>query len=454
MRKITILLFMIAVLCPSLKVLAEGEGYIVKFKNEYIPTEVKSNLIESGLGNNVYLTDDVDNLYKYNSIIEYIETNETVHLIDEEINNIQCFSDDAVNTTAWQLDMVKAQYVWDLGNHGNNINIGVIDSGCNQHIDIVNNLAGGHNYILNTDDYSDNIGHGTHVTGIIAAEDNDFGITGIAPKANIYALKCFDKNYDTTVSMLAKAIYSAVDDYHCRVINMSLGLGKDIQTLHDAIEYAFAKGVIIVAAVGNDGNSTLYYPAAYDEVIGVGSIGANKEKSYFSQFNESVFVVSPGESYYSLKGTDEYVNAQGTSQATPLVSGAAAILLSAKPSISNTKFKEALENNSTDLGEPGYDTKYGYGLLDMEALFRSAIDRYYVSQITKGKIVVYNNTDTDLYATGVWTKETDNGNVCVKLDKVSISAQGNMPLECETEKVKFFLWDSLNTMRPLTIARN
>lgn len=448
-----ILFFMITMLCPSFRVLADSGGYIVKFKNEYIPEEIKNSLSDSGLGNNVYLTDNIDILKSYVSFVEYIETNDTVTLIDSEADRIQCFSTDETNFEPWQLDMVNAQYAWDLATYGNGINVGIIDSGCNQHIDIANNLAGGHNYMLDTDDYSDNIGHGTHVAGIIAAENNGFGITGIAPKATIYALKCFDANYQTNVSMLAKAIYSAVDDYNCRVINMSLGLKTNRQTLYDAIKYAYDKGVIIVAAVGNDGNGTLYYPAAYEEVIGVGSVGNTRVKSYFSQENRSVFVVAPGECYYSLKGTDEYIDDQGTSQSAPLVTGAAAILLSAKPNISNIEFKRLLENCSDDLGEAGYDIKYGYGMLNTETLLNSVLGQYYVSPITKGEIIIYNNTANDLFATGIWSEETEKGGFCGEINEIFVPPQRKISLKYKSEKVKFFLWDSLNTMRPLTTMR-
>ncbi|MDD6763104.1 MAG: S8 family serine peptidase [Clostridiales bacterium] len=453
MRKMAIIFFMITMLCPSFRVLADSGGYIVKFKNEYIPESINNSLIDSGLGDNVYLTDNIDALKGYDTLIEYIETNDTVNLIDGATDGIQCFSIDETIGDAWQLDMVNAQYAWDLATYGNDINVGVIDSGCNRHIDIINNLVGGHNYILNTDDYSDNVGHGTHVSGIIAAEKNDFGITGIAPKANIYALKCFDANYQTTVSMLAKAIYSAIDDYHCRIINMSLGLKANRQTLYDAVKYAVDNNVIIVAAVGNDGDDTQYYPAAYEEVIGVGSVGANKEKSYFSQFNESVFVVAPGECYYSLKGTDEYIKAQGTSQATPLVAGSAAVLLSADYSLSNTELKELLMCYSGDLGEEGFDTEYGYGLLNTEALLKSVIGQYYISPINNGEVIIYNNTADDLFATGIWSEETVKGGFCGKINEIFVPPQQKISLEYSGEKFKFFLWDSFNTMRPLTTMR-
>lgn len=455
MRKMAILFFMITMLCPSFRVLADSGGYIVKFKDEYIPEGIKNSLSDSGLGNNVYLTDNIDILKRYDSFVEYIETNDTVNLIDSETDGIRCFSTDETISDTWQLDIVNAQYAWNLATYGNGINVGIIDSGCNQHIDITNNLARGHNYILNTDDYSDNVGHGTHVAGIIAAEDNGFGITGIAPKANIYALKCFDANYQTTVSMLAKAIYSAVDEYHCSVINMSLGLKANRQTLYDAIKYAFEKGVIIVAAVGNDGNDTLYYPAAYEEVIGVGSIGNSKVKSDFSQENRSVFVVAPGECYYSLKGTDEYIYDQGTSQSAPLVTGAAAALISADESITFDRFKELIMDCSEDLGDTGYDTDYGYGLLNIQEMFNSVIGEYYVSPINNSKVLIFNNTTTQLSAFGIWSEYSDNIFIGCDIKEIFVPPKEQVSMDCSknSSKTKFFLWQSVKSMLPLTRSR-
>jgi subtilisin family serine protease len=455
MRKMGLLLFIIIMLCPAFSVLADSGGYIVKFKNEYIPAEITNSLIDFGLGNNVYLTDNIDILKNYDLFIEYVETNDTVNLIDGETDRIQCFSTDETNFEPWQLNMVNAQYAWSLATYGNDINIGIIDSGCNRHIDITNNLAGGHNYMLDTDDYSDNIGHGTHVAGIIAAEDNGFGITGIAPKANIYALKCFDANYQSNVSMLAKAIYSAVDDYNCRVINMSLGLKADRQTLYDAVKYAHDKGVIIVAAVGNDGNDTLYYPAAYEEVIGVGSVGNTKVKSYFSQENRSVLVVAPGECYYSLKGTDEYIDDQGTSQSAPLVTGAAAVLISADESITFDRFKDLIMDFSEDLGDMGYDTDYGYGLLNIQAMFNGVIGEYYVSPINNNNVLVFNNTNREVSAMGIWGEYSTGKYIKCDTNKIIISAMEtvNIHYTNTNNEIKFFLWDSFNNMRPLAKRR-
>lgn len=236
--------------CP---VKANSLRYIVEFVPGYSPPIFEYRLEK--IYDNTYYVDDINCLNELKEYIEYIEPDDTIELIQSTIANRKfqvrsSISDNDNMLVTWQLEMVQANYAWDMRTYGNDVNVAIIDSGCSKHIDLRNNLKGGYNFLLNTSDYSDNIGHGTHVAGIIASEHNDFGIIGASPKVNIYTLKCFDNNYQTTVSVIAKAIRSAVDDYHCKVINMSFGLKNDREILHDAVKYVTDKGVIIIAAVG------------------------------------------------------------------------------------------------------------------------------------------------------------------------------------------------------------
>ena len=231
----------------------------------------------------------------------------------------------------------------------------------------------GKNYFDGTDDVSDNIGHGTHVSGIIAAEMNSLGIVGTAPNVKIVPLKCFDSSLDTDVDMLISAIYDAVDVYDCQIINMSWGLNADNEFLGEAIRYAYDNGVILVAAVGNSYSSALFYPAAYEYVIGVGSVTSTKAKSSFSQYNESVFVVAPGSGILSTYNDGEYKKLNGTSQSAPMVSGLAAILLSMDDSKTINDFKQLLSSTSEDLGITGYDTKFGYGLINVDLFIEKVL---------------------------------------------------------------------------------
>lgn len=443
-------------LLPTCKVCADGRGYIVKFNTDISKICDMSNFTEIADGKNIYAFDSPSDLKGLDGYVEYYEANDTVELIEgEEIPSLLSIPSDDFYSLQWQTQAVNADYAWELETYGNQVNVAVIDSGCNAHIDLKNNLAGGYNYINRSHDYSDNIGHGTHVTGIIAAQMNNVGIVGVAPKVNIYALKCVDKDVSGGVDILAEAIYDAVDKYNCKVINMSLGLKKDIRTIRDAVEYAYEKGTITVAAVGNDANSSINYPAGYDEVIGVGSVGFDKTVSRFSQRNESVFVVAPGENVTSLNGESGYKIMQGTSQATPLVTGAAALVLSANNDISPQKFKELLQTTSEDLGDIGKDNLYGWGLLNIQNLMEAVIGNYYVSPINDGEVLVYNNSGNNLTAAAIWGDYSDNKYIGGELKDIFLLPQKKIKLkhgECN-KKTSFFLWESPETAKPLAKKR-
>ena len=349
---------------------AAQDDYVVKLKHKDFVVTNKSQAYE----------------YLNSELAEYIEP-------DYEVKLFGYPSDELYSE---QQKMVNAEVAWSLETYGNGVKIAVIDSGCYIHDDIRGNLIEGYNYIDNNVNTSDNIGHGTHVAGIIAAGMDNGGIVGFAPKANIIPLKCFDPGDSATVSRIARAIYDAVDVYNCKVINMSLGTKDNSETLKNAVNYACEKGVVLVASVGNDGASQKYYPAAYDNVIGVGSVDENKEKSLFSQYNDSVFVVAPGENIKSLWANNGYNSLGGTSQAASLVTGLAAIALSCNKDITPEYIKDLLIGTSDDLGTAGYDTFFGYGLVNTENFIEKLLENseYYISPVNicddVKKVTVFN----------------------------------------------------------------
>lgn len=455
-KKIKFLIVLTVFILPIYRVSADSGGYIVKFNTDISKICDISNFTEIADDKNIYSFNNLNDLKGLESYVEYYETNDKVDLIEgEETIALFRIPSDELYSEQWQTQMVNADYAWELETYGNQINVAVIDSGCNAHIDVKNNLVGGYDYTNKSDDYSDNVGHGTHVTGIIAAQMNDYGIIGVAPKVNVYALKCVDKNISAGTDILAEAIYDAVDKYNCKVINMSLGIKKDKATIREAVEYAYENGVIIIAAAGNDGNDSIYYPAGYDEVIGVGSVGIDKSKSYFSQENETVFVVAPGEKVTSLNGESGYKEMKGTSQATPLVTGAAALLLSTNDDISPQKFKELIKTTSEDLGDIGKDNLYGWGLLNIKGLMQEVIGECYVSPINDGEIIVYNNSNENLTATAIWGNYLDKKYVSGEIKEIFLMPQKKIKLKQNDYigKTQFFLWQSLDNMKPLTKKR-
>ena len=236
------------------------------------------------------------------------------------------------------------------------------------------------------------MGHGTFITGILAAATgNGVGVAGLAPQAEIVPLKCFTAKTGS-ISAVVAAIYDGVDVYQCQVLNMSFGvkqsgvesgLPENPRALEEAVAHAEEKGVILVAAAGNapsgsTGNDPVLYPAGYDTVIGVGSVDREKAISKFSYQNDSVYITAPGQGLHGLgiaSGTT-YVTGQGTSYAAPMVSAAAALALSVKPELTPAEFRDLLRDTVEDLGEAGWDTVYGHGLLDIGGLLEILVDQW------------------------------------------------------------------------------
>lgn len=270
----------------------------------------------------------------------------------------------------WNLPMLGADFA--RGYCGQGVRVGVLDSGVNPHPDLADRLLPGHNYIENAkhpDDTTDEFGHGTKVAGLIAGS-GEHGCIGAAPMAEIVPLKCTD-GQSVKVSVLCSAIYGAIDDYGCNVLNLSLGVSTDYQALADAAAYAAEKNVVMVAGVGNDGSGKLYYPAQYDSVIGVGAV--DRDGAWFSEsnHNETVFLTAPGSEVRTTYYRGGYCLANGCSFAVPQVTAACAVLLSMDNTLTPEMIMAALQGSAIDRGSDGYDPYYGWGILNIAGAVES-----------------------------------------------------------------------------------
>lgn len=462
MKKLIFAALIIMLICISpLCVTADAGEYIVKFKNNF-PAEIyTSELKEVNAEGNIYLIQNKVLIEKLSQYIEKSAPNSVIELTDD-IEPIDLYSveEEELNSD-WHTDMIKIKSVWNLKTYGNDVKIAVIDSGCYDHEDLKDNILTGKNYFDNSDDVSDNIGHGTHISGIIAAKMNDIGVTGVAPKTKIVPLKCFDNNESTTVDMLVSAIYDAVNLYKCQIINMSWGMTDNNELIEDAVNYAYENGVILVAAAGNYYSETLYYPAAYSQVVGVGSVEKDKSKSDFSQKNNSVFVVAPGRKILSTFNNGDYKELSGTSQATAMVSGLAAVMLSMDKDITPNKFMQLLISESEDLGSLGYDTEYGYGLVNAECLKNKVLEnlKVYISPLcTEGEaagVYYFNLTDNDQTLSCVKAYYSDTKTTDVIYENVKILAGGSMFCKSETtdKDAQYMAWENFNFINPLGFTR-
>lgn len=240
------------------------------------------------------------------------------------------------------------------------IRIGIIDSG----IADLRETQGLHqeqgwNYIDESDNTEDKKGHGTEIAVLISE---------IAPEAIIIPLKVSDNDYMTIPEDVIRAIYDGVDKYECNILNLSLSI-PDSDIFREAVQYAEQKGVLIVSAVGNQGDTfkrnKIYYPAGYETVVGVGSVDKHGEHSEFSQQNSSVYVTTIGENIM-VEIDEACAELSGTSYSAAVVSAHAAL----KKWNSPAEYRQLLMECVTDCGEEGYDELYGWGVLWFEEMER------------------------------------------------------------------------------------
>ncbi len=352
------------------------DGYIVKLRDD-IPVIQSFYADVDRIGSENLLV--VDSLEQAQHIeeeyIEYIEPNYYVELFTTDTPTYTP-NDPYYLSHQWGLQNIGAMTAHERGLMGEGVTIGIIDSGINRnHEDLDANRINGLNFHEDGLPYDkDNFGHGTFVAGIIAAQtDNGVGLAGIAPNTTVMAYRVFSGR-TTTMDTVVNALYRAVED-GCDIINMSLGTVNQSNTLRTAVEWAQKQGVIVVAAAGNNGSSVLQYPAAYPDVIGVGSVDKDMRVSTFSQRNSTVDVTAPGGGVLGLDNiaTDGYKldltskSNMGTSFAAPVVSGMIALALGYDSDITEQGIRYLLESTVDDAGASGYDAEYGYGIVNVTA---------------------------------------------------------------------------------------
>lgn len=249
----------------------------------------------------------------------------------------------------WGVDRIDAEYAHSAGYTGLGVKVAVLDTGIDyKHPDLDDNCYGGVNVINPRKSYKDDNGHGTHVAGIIAAENNEIGVVGVAPDASLYGVKALDRNGSGWLSDIIAGLEWCVNN-EMDIVNMSLGSNSDIQAFHDACDAASTK-VILVAAAGNDGGA-VDYPAAYNSVIAVSAMNISDGLAYFSSYGPEIEIAAPGVNILSTYKGGGYETHSGTSMAAPHVAGTLAL--------SANIFATA-----DDLGLPA--NQQGAGLVDAE----------------------------------------------------------------------------------------
>jgi len=283
--------------------------------------------------------------------------------------------DDAELDNSWGVKHIGAGVVHDSGNMGTGVKVAIIDTGIDYtHSDLDDNYVEGYDFVNSDYDPMDDNGHGTHVAGTVAAEDDSLGVVGVAPEAHLYALKVLDATGAGYWSDVIAAIEWSMDPNadgdtldRMDVINMSLG-GTGTSDVEAACQAAYDAGILLVAAAGNSGNppgkgDNISDPAGYASVIAVAATNQNDKRASWSSTGPDLELSAPGVDINSTLLGGGYGEKSGTSMASPHVAGVAALVIAGE-GLSNVEVRTRLQGTADDLGDAGWDPKYGYGLVD------------------------------------------------------------------------------------------
>ncbi len=298
--------------------------------------------------------------------------------------------DDPYLSSEWHLGTIRAGEAWALTTGDPGVVIAVVDTGVDYgHPDLAGKVILGADVADGDADPMDTYGHGTHVAGIAAATaGNGVGVAGVCPRCTILAVKVFaDGSGSTSDFTVAQGIVWAVD-HGANVVNLSLGGPGSSAVAQAAVDYAWSRGVVVVAAAGNSASSTLSYPAAYPSAIAVSATNSSDGLASFSSYGSWVDLSAPGQGILSTVPGGDYASWSGTSMATPVVAGAAGLAFSAGLG-SASAVRAALEAGVVDLGTSGRDDSFGSGRIDLARLLQvETPPRVTTSSLPAGKVGV------------------------------------------------------------------
>lgn len=401
---------------PSEQALVRSHGGVIKFSYALVPAIA------------AWIPEPAIEGLRRNPNVTRIEPDVKVYAVDAELD------------ASWGVKRISAGIVHDAGHKGTGVRVAILDTGIEKdyHQDL--NVVGGVNYIPKTtgppwkrvpdpDDWDDDNGHGTHCAGIVAALDNDTGVVGVAPEADLYALKILGGDNSGYASNVIAALEWCAfgpdrqpdtgDEIGIQVTNNSYGTLDDPGVAFKAaFDNSAAAGIIHACAAGNYGDQGVIYPACYSSCIAVGATDSSDNIAGFSSFGDEVEISAPGVSVYSTV-PGGYGTKSGTSMASPHVAGAVALLLANGVGVGEVR--GTLTSTAEDIGASGWDSFYGWGLVNVAAALNISVNNPATVAITgptngslfgSGETITFTGTatdteDGDITAALVWTSNLD-----------------------------------------------
>lgn len=295
--------------------------------------------------------------YEAHGVVEYAEPN---HIL-----RVAALPNDPELGSQWALVTIRAAAAWGLALGEPSVIVAVIDTGVRaSHPDLAGQVLPGYDFVNQDSNADDDHGHGTLIAGVIAARyNNNVGVSGLAPGVRILPIKALSANGIGTDFDVAKGIRWAADK-GAKIVNLSLGGPEESKSMQEAVDYAHARGVTVIAAAGNEGKSSIYYPAAGRNVIAVGATDRSDRRAGFSNYGKGLSVTAPGVAVLTTSYKGDYSYVSGTSIATPHVAGLAALMVSRNPSLVPDQVQDLMQRATADLGKGGWDAEFGHGRID------------------------------------------------------------------------------------------
>lgn len=279
-------------------------------------------------------------------------------------------------TIDWGLSSYGVPELWQQ-TRGHGVRVAVLDTGIDDaHPDLIDTILESQDFTNSRIGYRDVAGHGTHVAGIIAARNNEFGVVGICPELKheggglLVGKVLGDDGAGTDATVTQGIEWAAARGTH--VISMSLGSPIYSESMHHAIRRAVASGIFVICAAGNNGrDNSVDYPGKLGETVAVAAVDRHGRLAAFSSRGPEVDIAAPGQDVLSTFPREQYAKLSGTSMATPFVTGVVALMLAKHrlhPGRTPVKtFEQLLDHlarTATDAGSAGKDPAYGYGLIN------------------------------------------------------------------------------------------